>query len=812
MPKMDANSLKALLADQRSQALASARASKLSSERTRALNYYLGDVSDDIPDVTGRSKVVSMDVADTVHGLLPSLMEIFAGSDDAVRFEPVGPEDVDAADQETEYVKHIFWNKNDGYKVLYSMIFDALLMKTGIGKVSWEETEEEEKETYYGMSPEEFAMIASAPDVEVIEHSETQDQYGMPAHDVTVVQKKTYACAKVEAVPPEEFGISRRARCVRDTGYCFHEPQGGVPAADLIAQGYDAAQVNKLATYNSPKETESFARDTIDETNEPQGDEGLNKAMRPIRVTEHYIRMDYEGDGKAKLYRVVTGGEDSTILKLKGKPDIQEWDMIPFAVITPYIMPHRVFGRSIADIVIDIQQQKTVLKRGTMDNLYAVNMPRPEVAEDLSTDTTMDDLLVWRHGAPIRSKQPGAVTWQMVPFVGQHTFPMMQYIDMEREWRTGVSRQGQGLDADALNNQTATAAMQMFNVSQMRMKMVARNFAETGIKDLFWLLHATIRKHAKQAETVRLTNKWVPIDPRNWKTRNDLTVSVGLGQGGKTERLQELNMIAMYQEKLALGGYDSMVKPKQMYNTAREMCKVLEKEVDLFVNDPGDEENPDKPSPEEMKAKTEIMKAQLEAQFRQKEMESKAQIEALQADADIATQDRKTGAEIALAERKFQLEAYLKQQEFEMERELKWLEHGMHAEKTAVDMQHESHKAELGLATDTAKAEMGLASDQVKADQGERKANMDNAIKAEDHARKGEVHKQKLDEAKAKAKAAMPMVSTQKQLSQLMDRQQKTEDALGKILEAVEAEREIEVKRDAKGKPSGAVSRRKKKP
>jgi hypothetical protein len=74
---------------------------------------------------------------------MPSLMDIFAGSDEVVRFEPVGLEDEAAAQQETDYVNHVFMQQNPGFMILYSFIKDALLSKTGIVKVWWEEREEE---------------------------------------------------------------------------------------------------------------------------------------------------------------------------------------------------------------------------------------------------------------------------------------------------------------------------------------------------------------------------------------------------------------------------------------------------------------------------------------------------------------------------------------------------------------------------------------------------------------------------------------------------------------------------------------------
>ncbi|MDO8682485.1 MAG: hypothetical protein Q7N50_03270, partial [Armatimonadota bacterium] len=230
MSKMKPSDLKALLAAERADALASVSSSKLSEERGNAMDYYMGDVSVDMPSATGRSSAVSSDVSDTIEGLMPSLMEIFAGGDEVVRFEPVSEEDVAAAEQETDYVNHVFMQKNPGFLVLYSFIKDALLSKNGIVKIFWDEEEREERETYYDQPDDVFAVIVANPDIEVVEHTEKDDPNyitqmppasGQPMpmgiaplpdpeapkpklHDVTVVKRETYGCARVVPVPPEE--------------------------------------------------------------------------------------------------------------------------------------------------------------------------------------------------------------------------------------------------------------------------------------------------------------------------------------------------------------------------------------------------------------------------------------------------------------------------------------------------------------------------------------------------------------------------------------------------------------------------------
>src|SRR3990167_9450186 len=210
--------LRALLAAQRADALAATTSSRLSQERSDAMDYYNGDVSADIPSVAGRSSAVSTDLSDTIDGLMPPLMEVFAGGDDVVRFSPVGPEDVKAAEQESDYVNHVFMQLNPGFMILYAFIKDALLSKVGVVKVWTEEEEEEEKETYYDQPPDSLAMILQKPDIEVLEHSEHDG-----LHDLKIVCRKKYKRHIVEPVPPEEFGIARRAKSIKDAGYCFHE-------------------------------------------------------------------------------------------------------------------------------------------------------------------------------------------------------------------------------------------------------------------------------------------------------------------------------------------------------------------------------------------------------------------------------------------------------------------------------------------------------------------------------------------------------------------------------------------------------------
>lgn len=181
---MEETELRTLLESERADALAAFTAAQLAEERARAMDYYLGNMEADMPAAEGRSSTVSTDVADTIEGLMPQLMDIFAGSDEVVRFEPVGPEDEEAAQQETDYVNHVFMQRNPGFMVLYSFIKDALLSKVGIVKIWWDEREQEQRETYYDLTDDQFALLAQAVAqsdgmMQIIEHSARP--VGMPS-------------------------------------------------------------------------------------------------------------------------------------------------------------------------------------------------------------------------------------------------------------------------------------------------------------------------------------------------------------------------------------------------------------------------------------------------------------------------------------------------------------------------------------------------------------------------------------------------------------------------------------------------------
>ena len=487
-------------------------------------------------------------------------------------------------------------------------------------------------------------------------------------HDVTIVTTRKLAQARVLGVPPEEFGIERGARNIRECNYCFHDVVTKT-RAQLIAEGFDEAQIDAVSVYTGNTDIETLSRDSVQEHFSINAG-GANKSTELVRITEHYVRMDYHGNGRPALYQVITGGDDGEILRRDGRDCITPFDVVPFAATTPVPITHRFFGRSIADLVIPAQREKTALKRGALDNLYLHNNPRVEVAEQNAGPNTLDDLLVSRPGGVVRTRSAGGLNWQVVPDITGSIFPMMQYLDAELEQRTGLSKQSQGLDANALQNQSATAVTQVFNASQMRIKLIARIMAE-GVRDMFSLLHGTIRKHGQQAQTVRLRQAWITVDPRDWKTRDHLTVNVGLGSGGRAQAFAQTMAIANVQKELLAGGKSNLVDDQSLYNTAAELTRIMgHKNPDKFFNDPSARDprtgqllHPPPPSPppgpEAIKAKAQLQIAESKAETDRATAMQRMQLEQARAEADALRQHARLSADIELTKVKAELEARL---------------------------------------------------------------------------------------------------------------------------------------------------------
>ena len=654
--------------------------SELTDSRRKANEYYFGEGFGN--EVEGRSQVVSTDVADTIESILPPLLRIFTSSDNIVRVEPVSEEDVKIAEQATDYLNHIFNKDNDGFTTLYTMFKDALLMKNGIVKVYWDDSEKVERETYHKLSEDEFTMLIDEDGVEVKEHTEYPDDTFVKEmkkqkdnlaqakdslqadlmrdelnkiptpmlHDVVISRTQKFGRVKMEPIPPEEFLIERQAKSLKDANFVGHK----VPTtrSTLIEMGFDYDTVYSLPTeskerYNSERTVRY--RNIDDDYDRNVGDASTEEVI----VYESYIKLDMNGDGVSELRKITSAGDGGyTIL------DNVAVDSHPFCSITPIIVPHRFYGRSVSELVEDIQLIKSTVMRQVLDNMYLTNNNRVAVMDG---QVNLDDLLTNRPGGIVRTK--GAPSQVMMPLQNQtltnQAFPLLEYLDTIKEERSGITKYNQGMDTDTLNK-TASGINTILSQSQMRLELIARVFAETGVKDIFKKMFELVVKYQDKERIIKVNSSFIPMNPMEWRDRCNVSIHVGLGTGSRDQQLSILNAILGRQlEAIKLQGsaQGPVVNLNNIYNT---LSRIIEnaglKDVDSYFTNPelGMQQMPPKqpPQPSEFEKVSQIQTqqkaaaAQMNNDYRMREMELKYQKMILEFEAKVKELELKYDSDI----------------------------------------------------------------------------------------------------------------------------------------------------------------------
>lgn len=591
---------------------------ELATDRADAIDRYLGKEYGN--EAAGRSRVVSRDVADVVEGVLANVIKPFVAGDEVVQFTPRGPEDENAAQQETDYINYVVLERNNGFAVLSTAFKDALLLRNGYIKCGWTTREDVLVEEYRGQSDDQLAVLMSDADVEVVEHSEypsvAPTMSAMPGapmppmqmlHDVRVRRKTATEYVETIPVPPEEMVISERVRSagLQDADFVQHRTRKTI--SELRQLGYKVD--DDVSDDDDDSDEENYSRSRWGDNEDD--DDTSDPSRRVVQFKESWIRLDKDGDGVAELRRVCSIG--STLLS------DDEADLIPIASFVGTLFAHRHHGVSLYDQVKDLAQLKTALLRQYMDNKYLANNARAVVDVDR---VNLDDLLESRPGGIVRANgDPSSAVMPLVtPDTGASALQALEYLDTTRENRTGYTRYAQGMGADSLINKTATGLMQATSQSQMRLEMVSRTVAETGVRDLFRIVHALTLKHATKEEKVRLRGKWALVNPREWVKRTDLSISVGLGAGNSEQMFGKLMAMAPMMAQAQAAG---LAGPQEFYNLGVELWKAAGfKNPDKFIHSPP--VGPDgKPIPPQPKPDPVVLAAQEQS----KGLAQKAQID-----------------------------------------------------------------------------------------------------------------------------------------------------------------------------------------
>ncbi len=546
-------------------------------------------------EVEGQSQAQVSTVADTIEWIQPAVMKaIFGSTSNIWDFEPTRPGEEAGANDAGDFINHIFLHECDGFKKMMDFTKTANLEKRGYLAVYFEEVFEPKRETYRGMGEVQLGIIASDPNVELVEFGPHDGEIvidpmtGQPLEtfDVTVKRVTKIGRIRIDSIAPEHMLLPRRETELNDDTR-FSGYRKKMTVGELIALGYDPEVVALLPNDNKAEFSEGRIERLYDENSFPVNlQERGDGASRQLWVNFIWMRLDEDGDGYAELRHIVCVGDSS--INIISDREVSHNALVS---LSPIPMPHKFHGQCPADQAVDLQLIESTILRQMLDNLYRLNHGRYEVVNDM---VNIDDLVDNRPGGAVRVDAIGMIKGLDTPPLPNYSFEMLNYMNSMGEKRTGVSSWQQGPDAADMKYQTAGAVSNVSTASEARVNLINTVFAQTGIKDLGKKLLQIICENYVQPQMFRLRGKWIQCDPRSWNAGMDVTVNTGLGVGDSEAKLGKLGMLTELQERLLKGGGHMMVTPRNIYNTLREIVKISDLGPEgFFFTDPGDQPWPE---------------------------------------------------------------------------------------------------------------------------------------------------------------------------------------------------------------------------
>ena len=581
---------------------------EFSADNTKYLAAYLGNKTGEFSAIPNQSSVVSTDIADVVEADMPSLARIFLGSGDVVTFQPntESKVEIQEAEEKTKYVNWIVRSQPESFNIIHNWLKDAEIQKNGVVKYFIEEQKEVEMVEYEGVDAEEVQGIIESlkgskvdkVKVEVSEQEEVEVMGATPNDAATfdikfrVTTEKQKVC--ILNVPPELFLITRNARSLDDAelvGDRVRKTRG-----ELLSEGFDRELIEQLSTVDE-EDNRNSNLDTI--RNQDQGgsnyDNTINNwASQTVEISDLYVKVDFDGDGIAERRHIMLSGNKVLINEY--------FNHVPYASLSAILMPHKAIGRSRAEITYPYQLQKTALQRGINDNIYMVNNPRNVVHPDVD----LDDMLTVRTNGVIRLEEdtqilPGNAVFPLaIPYIGQQALQVIQYVDSTRAQATGSLLANQGLEADKLNQETATRFNGVKDSSDAKIELIARNYGETGFRKLYEGIAWLVSRYQNTETEFRVLGKALTVNPKAWKYSHYVQSNVGLGAGDNEKSMETLQGLYGIQQSLIQQG-STLADEKDVYNTLSRIVQGAGfPRVSEFFNDP--EENT-----ETLKAENEIL-------------------------------------------------------------------------------------------------------------------------------------------------------------------------------------------------------------
>lgn len=536
--------------------------SKLSKERERVLQYYDGELPRKAHPAD--SGYQSLDVYTAIEDMKAQLLDAFTANVEPVKLVPAVQESDESAQLRTDYCTNVIFDQNPGYEIFRDNIDNALMARNGICKVWWEELYKDEFLYLSDTSAEEVAAYLA-------QHAEDQPKVtkqklasdGISYERVTIKLKKNVSQIRIKLLAGEQFGISPMAESLMPGGYdmCFHRHE--MTASELRKAGYPKDVVDGLETNDRlwlSMEPERIARfEVTDDLIGTRITETGQNARRVIMVYECYLELDMMDTGVSQLYKVTYAGT-----KILDKEPVDDH---PFVEFIPLPRPNAFWGHNYGKLLIHTQNARTYLTRGIINHTLTTNNPRLQVVKGALMNPR--ELMENKFGGLVNVTRPDGLIPLPQAALNPYVMTTLQMLQANREEITSISSLQTGLNKDAISKQNSSELVQdLITVSQLRQKIIARNFAEGFLRKLYNKVYRLVLENEDRQKIVRLVGGWQPVNFDNWPEETKIEVSFALGYGaGEKEAQRWMQLDAALSSKSSLA---PLYPPQNQYYVARK--------------------------------------------------------------------------------------------------------------------------------------------------------------------------------------------------------------------------------------------------
>ena len=530
-------------------------------------------------EAEGRSQVQSSDVNSMITAACAQMVISFA-SDTVVSFAANNAQDESQAKAESRAVNKVLIEDNGGFRRILDGIQNALMYRTGYLKCWWHIDKLTTTMTFEDIDPDELAVLV-------------ESEQGIERRLISYDQDKRKARVEVtqstnrlmiEAIANGRFFVDPDHEDQKLDGCRLCGEVHYMTRDELSRMGVPWAIVKQLpAVVQGDGAEQQTQRKGLQGTVEP-----IVMQSEICRVYEVYARLTFdEDDDRTYLYKCwlperSLRGDEQWLL------DPEPVSRAPYAAGSAFPIANRHDGEALSEKLYQVQAGKTELWRQWIDNVQNCSFGRYGVVVG---QADMADVTTPKAGGVVRLKSPSALIPIPVLDVGMSIKAALSEFDKARSERGGASLDMIGAEMQIASD-SAHGTERVYAAKELMVSFMARNLAESMVREVFLLAHAELRDGDGGPINVKIAEQWGEQDPKTWQPRTHCNVNVAPSFG---ERMLQANTLMgglqFYSQAMQGGLEGELVTKAGLYKMATDWLRLnLVPDPESYFIDPASEQ------------------------------------------------------------------------------------------------------------------------------------------------------------------------------------------------------------------------------